>query len=63
MNWFIAGWVVLLQAVFWGLGLTLLILPGRWRCFWPAWVGPVGLTVQSTVVWAGAHTTLAGIYF
>ncbi len=48
------------ETVFWGLGLTLLILPGRWRRFWPAWVGPVGLTLQSTVVWAGAHTTLAG---
>lgn len=60
MNWFLAGWVLVLQTVFWGLGLTLLILPGRWRRFWPAWVGPVGLTLQSTVVWAGAHTTLAG---
>ena len=60
MNWFIAGLVMLLQAGFWGLGLTLLLLPGRWRRCWPAWVGPVGLTLQSAIVWAGAHTPLAG---
>ncbi len=60
MNWFLAGWVLVLQTGFWGLGLTLLLLPGRWRRFWPAFVAPVGLALQSAVVWAGAHTTLPG---
>lgn len=60
MNWFLAGWVLVLQTVFWGLGLTLLILPRRWRRFWPGFVGPVGLALQSAVVWAGAHTALPG---
>lgn len=60
MNWFLAAWILFLQAAAWGLGLTLLILPARWRRFWPAFVAPVGLALQSAVVWAGAHTALPG---
>lgn len=60
MSWFLACWVLTLQTVFWGLGLTLLILPRRWRRFWPAFVAPAGLALQSAVVWAGAHTALPG---
>ena len=60
MIWYMAGLLLILHAYFWGWGLTLCILPGRWRRFWPAFCGPVGLGVQSAVVWAGTHTALAG---
>ncbi len=60
MIWHVAGltWIVL--TFLWGCGLTLLVVPRRWRRFWPAFCGPVGLALQSGVVWVGAHTALRG---
>ena len=60
MTWHVAGltWIALI--FFWGFGLTLLLTPRRWRPFWPAFCGPVGLALQSLVVWIGAHTPLHG---
>ncbi len=60
MTWYLTGFLLILQICFWGLGLTLLILPARWRNFWPAFCAPAGLGLQSGVVWLGAHTRLPG---
>jgi hypothetical protein len=51
---------LLLHLLFWGAGLALLAGPRRWRGFWPVWMAPAGVALQSAVVWIGAHTTLAG---
>jgi hypothetical protein len=45
---------------FWGLGLAWLATPQRWRRWWWAFAPGFGFALQSAVVWAGAHTTLAG---
>ena len=60
MIWYEAGFVWIVQILFWGLGLTLLCTPARWRRFWPAFCGPAGLALQSLVVWIGTHTLLPG---
>ncbi len=60
MIWYATGGLWIFTIFFWGLGLTLLLLPRRWRRFWPAFCGPVGLGLQSLTVWIGAHTPLAG---
>ena len=60
MIWYVAGLVWVIQILFWGLGLTLLCSPPRWRRFWPAFCAPAGLALQSLVVWIGAHTLLRG---
>jgi hypothetical protein len=49
-----------LEIYFWGIGLTLLLLPARLRRFWPAFCAPAGLGLQSAVVWVGAHTAMRG---
>ena len=60
MIWYWTGLLLILHVYLWGLGLTLLILPRRWRPFWPAFCAPAGLALQSAVVWIGAHTSLPG---
>lgn len=45
---------------FWGTGLAKLILPWRWQPWWWVFAPGFGLALQSAVVWAGAHTSLAG---
>ena len=60
MIWYWTGLLIILQIGFWGIGLTLLILPAPWRRFWPAFCAPAGLGLQSGVVWAAAHTALRG---
>lgn len=60
MIWYAAGLVWIIQIFFWGLGLTFLATPARWRRFWPAFCAPVGLALQSLVVWIGTHTRLPG---
>ena len=60
MIWYWIGLLLVLHVYLWGLGLTWLILPRRWRRFWPAFCAPVGLALQSAVVWAGTHTPLPG---
>ena len=53
-----AGLVV--HTIFWGLGLAWLALPRVWRRWSWAFAPGFGLALQSAVVWAGAHTSLAG---
>ncbi len=60
MSWYLTGLVWLLQIIFWGLGLSWLVPPRRWRRFWPAFCPVLGLSLQSAVVWAGAHTAVRG---
>lgn len=51
---------LLLHFLLWGVGAALLVTPARWRSFWPVWIAPCGIALQSAVVWIGVHTTLAG---
>ncbi len=51
---------VMIHVLFWGAGLAMLAMPGRWRRFWPVLVAPAGFVLQSLVVWAGAHANLRG---
>lgn len=46
---------LILHALFWGIGAAWLLLPRRWRPW--AWIFAPGLgwSLQSAVVWAGAH--------
>lgn len=48
------------HTVFWGAGLSWLVLPRVWRRWWWALAPGLGIALQSAVVWAGAHTSLAG---
>lgn len=59
---FAVGFGLLLHVLFWGLGPALLAMPREWRRFWPALVFPMGLALQSAVVWFGAHADLAGTH-
>ena len=60
MIWYWSGLLLVLHVYLWGWGLTWLIVPRRWRPFWPAFCAPVGLALQSAVVWVGTHTALPG---
>ena len=57
--YFIAAGLIL-HIYFWGLGLTGLIVPARWRRWWWAFAPGLGMALQSAVVWVGAHTPLPG---
>ena len=60
MIYLLVSFGLLLHILIWGVGLALLVSPRRWRRFWPVWIAPCGVVLQSAVVWLGAHTTLAG---
>lgn len=60
MLYFTVSFALLLHVYFWGAGLAMLASPRRWRRFWPVWIAPAGVALQSLVVWIGAHTSLAG---
>ena len=45
---------------FWGAGLAWAVTPRRWRAWAWTLMPTCGLALQSAVVWAGAHTSLAG---
>jgi hypothetical protein len=51
---------LILHTVFWGIGLSWLVLPRLWRRWWWALAPGFGFGLQSAVVWVGAHTPLAG---
>jgi hypothetical protein len=51
---------LLLHEFFWGVGLALVLMPRRWRPFWPALALPAGLALQNLVVWCGAYADLNG---
>lgn len=54
------AFALLLHAAFWGAGTALLLMPARWRRFWPLLVFPAGFALQSVVVWLGAWGGLRG---
>ena len=62
MIYLLVSFGLLLHILIWGVGLALLVTPVRWRRFWPVWIAPCGLVLQSAVVWLGAHTTLTGTH-
>lgn len=51
---------LLLHTYFWGAGLALLAVPRAWRRWWWVFAPGFGVALQSAVVWAGAHSSLAG---
>lgn len=59
LNYVLAAGMVL-HALYWGVGLAVVVMPRRWRQFWPILAPSAGLTLQSLAVWAGAHANLAG---
>ena len=60
MLYYLTATGLIAHTIFWGLGLIWLIIPREWR--WWSWVfvPAGGFALQSAVVWAGAHTALAG---
>jgi hypothetical protein len=60
MLYYLITAVLVLHTVFWGLGLSWLVLPQRWRRWWWALAPGLGIALQSAVVWVGAQTPLAG---
>jgi hypothetical protein len=60
MPYYLIAAGLILHTYFWGLGTTWLVLPWRWRRWWWAFAPGLGLALQSAVVWAGAHTDIAG---
>lgn len=60
MIYLVVSFGLLLHLMFWGVGLAMLVTPARWRGFWPVWIAPCGVALQSAVVWFGVHTTLPG---
>ncbi|HEY0863455.1 MAG TPA: hypothetical protein VGD97_05070 [Lacunisphaera sp.] len=60
MLYYLMAAALVLHTVFWGAGLSWLVLPRVWRHWWWALAPGLGIALQSAVVWAGAHTALAG---
>lgn len=60
MLYYLTAVGLLAHTFFWGAGLAGLVLPREWRRWWWAFAPGFGWALQSAVVWAGAHTTLAG---
>lgn len=60
MIWYFTGGALALLIYFWGIGLAILVLPRRWRGFWPAVCPLCGVALQSLVVWIAANVGLPG---
>jgi hypothetical protein len=60
MLYYLSAAGLIAHTFFWGLGLAWLALPGGWRRWAWAFAPGFGFALQSAVVWAGAHTALAG---
>lgn len=60
MLYYIVATLLVLHTMFWGVGLSWLALPRAGRAAWWIFAPVFGFALQSAVVWAGAHTTLAG---
>lgn len=60
MLYYLVAGLLLLHTVFWGLGLSWLVLPRRWRAAWWIFAPVFGLALQSAVVWFGAQTAWSG---
>ncbi len=60
MLYYLTSAALVLLAFFWGAGLAWLVLPRRWTFCWPLLALPLGLALQSAVVWVGGWLPLAG---
>jgi hypothetical protein len=60
MVFFGAALGLLLNILFWGLGLSWLCTPRRWRLAWPVFTGLAGVGLQSAVVWFGVQMDWSG---
>ena len=63
MQYFVTGFLLLAGFFFWGAGLAVLITPRMYRRYALIFALPMGLSLQSLVVWIGAHTALCGTDF
>ncbi|MBC7369678.1 MAG: hypothetical protein H7343_23160 [Undibacterium sp.] len=62
MYFYLVAFGLLAHVIFWGAGLALLVMPGRWRNFWTVLVVPAGFTLQALVVWLGSNAGLRGTH-
>ncbi len=60
MYFYLVAFGLLAHVMFWGAGLALLVMPGRWRNFWAVLAVPAGFTLQALVVWLGSSAGLRG---
>lgn len=60
MIFLLVALAVVLHVAFWGTGLAVLMMPARWRRFWPVLVFPTGFALQSAVVWGAAVSGIPG---
>lgn len=60
MLYYLVAGLLLLHTVYWGLGLSWLVLPRRWGKVWWIFAPCLGMALQSAVVWFGAQTALPG---
>ncbi len=60
MLYYLTAAGLIAHTFFWGLGPAWLALPREWRRWSWMFAPAFGWALQSAVVWAGAHTTLAG---
>ena len=60
MLYYLTAAGLILHTFFWGAGLALFWSPRAWRPGWWALAPALGQALQSAVVWAGAHSALAG---
>lgn len=60
MLYYLTAAGLVLVTFFWGAGLAWLTIPRRWLSSWPLLALPLGLSLQSAVVWAAGWLPLAG---
>ena len=60
MLYYLSAAGLIAHTFFWGLGLAWLVVPRAWRRWGWMFAPACGWALQSAVVWAGAHTALAG---
>lgn len=60
MLYYLTAAGLIAHTFFWGLGLAWLGVPREWRRWGWGFAPAFGWALQSAVVWAGAHTVLAG---
>lgn len=60
MLYYLTAAGLIAHTFFWGLGLAWLVVPREWRRWSWVFAPASGWALQSAVVWAGAHTALAG---
>jgi hypothetical protein len=60
MLYYLSAAGLIAHTFFWGLGLAWLAVPRAWRRWGWMFAPAFGWALQSAVVWAGAHSALAG---